>query len=176
MPTLTTFLAFDDRAEEAARFYVSVFPRSKIVLRTFYGEAGPGLPGTVMTVLFRLLGRDYVALNGGPHFRFTDAMSLWVGCRTQAEIDGYTRKLIAGGGKQGPCGWVTDRFGVSWQVTPEHLPRWMADANPERVARVMTAMLQMTKLDLAALAQAAGPEVRVPRRRAPSKPARRRVR
>ena len=154
MQKITTFLTFADRAEQAAKLYVSIFKPSKIVKTTRYGEAGPGAKGSVMTVHFKLAGQEYVALNGGDHFQFTDGVSLSVDCKNQKEIDTTTRKLIAGGGEQLPCGWVRDRFGMYWQVNPSILGKMLADKNAARARRVMEAMLQMTKIDIAALNKA----------------------
>ena len=154
MPKITTFLTFADRAEEAAKFYVSIFKPSKIVRTTRYNEAGPGRKGSVMTVEFKLAGRDYIALNGGDPFTFSMGVSLSIECKTQKEIDTYTRKLTANGGEQLPCGWVKDKFGMYWQVTPAILPKMLADKNSARAARAMRAMMDMMKLDIAALKQA----------------------
>jgi predicted 3-demethylubiquinone-9 3-methyltransferase (glyoxalase superfamily) len=156
MQKITTFLTFPERAEEAAKFYVSVFKPSKILKTTRYGEAGPGVKGSVMTVQFNLAGQDYIALSGGSGdmFTFTMGVSLSVDCKTQKEIDTYTRKLIAGGGEQLPCGWVKDKFGMYWQITPTILPKMIADKNAARAARAMNAMMQMKKLDIAALKKA----------------------
>jgi predicted 3-demethylubiquinone-9 3-methyltransferase (glyoxalase superfamily) len=154
MQKLTTFLTFADRAEQAAKLYVSIFKPSKILETVRYGEAGPGAKGSVMTVRFKLAGQEYVALNGGDHFQFSDGVSLSVDCKNQKEIDTYTRKLIAGGGQQLPCGWVRDRFGMYWQVNPSMLGKMLADRNAARARRVMEAMLKMTKLDIAALKKA----------------------
>ncbi len=154
MSRITPFLTFEDRAEEAAALYVSIFENSKIVRTTRYGDAGPGPPGSVMTVEFELDGKPYVALNGGPHFTFTEAFSLAVACDTQEEVDDYTEKLTAGGGAQGPCGWVTDRFGVSWQIVPANLGDMLGDPDPVKAKRVMEAALQMHKVDVAALERA----------------------
>jgi len=154
MQKITTFLTFSDRAEEAARFYVSVFKPSKIVKITRYGEAGPGAKGRVMTVQFKLAGQEYVALNGGDPFTFSMGVSLSVDCKTQREIDSYTRKLVANGGEQLACGWVKDKFGMYWQITPGILPKMIADKNTARADRAMKAMMQMMKLDIAALKKA----------------------
>ena len=132
MQKITTFLTFSDRAEEAAKFYVSIFKPSKIVKITRYGDAGPGAKGRVMTVQFKLAGEEYVALNGGDPFTFTMGVSLSVDCKTQKEIDTYTRKLTSNGGEQMPCGWVKDKFGMYWQITPEILPKMIADKNTAR--------------------------------------------
>lgn len=154
MPKITTFLAFDDRAEEAAKFYVSVFKNSKIVKTTRYGDAGPGPKGGVMTVVFQLDGQEFVAMNGGPHFKFTDGISLSVNCKTQKEVDEYSDKLSSGGGEQGPCGWVTDKFGLSWQVNPAILSEMLDDSDPAKAKRVMEAMLKMKKIDIEGLKKA----------------------
>ncbi len=154
MPRITTFLAFDDRAEEAAKFYVSIFRNSKVTKTTRYGAAGPGPKGSVMTVEFRLDGQEFVAMNGGPHFRFTDGISLSVDCKTQREVDEYSDKLSSGGGEQGPCGWVTDKFGLSWQVNAAILGEMLGGSDPAKAKRVMEAMLKMKKIDIEALKKA----------------------
>jgi predicted 3-demethylubiquinone-9 3-methyltransferase (glyoxalase superfamily) len=150
---ITPFLWFDHQAEEAAAFYTSIFPDSKIVKVVRYGPAGPGVPGTVMTVEFQLEGQTFVALNGGPIFQFTEAISFVVNCQTQDEVDRYWEKLTEGGG-QVQCGWLKDRFGVSWQIVPSELPELLGDPDPERSTRVMKAMLTMKKLDIRALKEA----------------------
>jgi predicted 3-demethylubiquinone-9 3-methyltransferase (glyoxalase superfamily) len=157
MSILTTCLWFDTHGEEAAEFYTSVFPNSRITGVTRYGSAGPSPAGQVMTVDFELDGQRFVALNGGPDFTFSEAISFQVGCETQEEVDGYCEKLSAGGGEQGPCGWLKDRFGLSWQIVPNVLPRLLRDSDEETSQRVMAAMLQMRRLDIAALEQAAEP-------------------
>ena len=154
MKKITTFLTFADRAEEAAKFYVSIFKPSKIVKVTRYGEAGPGAKGSVMIVQFKLAGQEYIALNGGDPFTFSMGVSLSVDCKTQKEIDTYTRKLTANGGEQLPCGWVKDKFGMYWQITPAILPKMISDKNTARADRAMKAMMQMMKLDIAALKKA----------------------
>ncbi len=154
MPKIVTFLTYEARAEEAAELYVSIFPNSRIVKTTRYGEAGPGPAGSVMTVEFELDGQEFVALNGGPHFKFSEAISLSVECRTQDEVDEYSDKLTSDGGEVGPCGWVTDGFGVSWQVNPSILGEMLADPDPARAARVFEAVLGMKKIDIAALEEA----------------------
>ena len=154
MPKITTFLTYDDQAEEAAKLYTSVFPNSSITAVTRFNAAGPAPEGTVMTVAFELDGQPFIALNGGPHFQFSQGISLTVSCETQAEIDEYSAKLIAGGGEQGACGWLTDRFGVSWQVNPPILLEMLSDEDPARAARVMQAMMQMLRIDIAALERA----------------------
>lgn len=151
--TITPFLWFDSQAEEAAQFYVSIFPNSRIVKVVRYGAAGPGPAGSAMTVAFELDGLSFVALNGGPHFKFTEAISFVVNCETQDEIDFYWDKLSAGGGEV-QCGWLKDRFGLSWQVVPPALAELLGDPDPQKSTRVMQAMLGMKKLDLAALRRA----------------------
>ncbi len=153
MPKITPFLWFDDRAEEAAQFYVSVFPNSKIVSTTRYGEAGPGPVGSVMTVVFQLDGQEFIALNGGPQFEFTEAVSFSVDCKTQEEVDEYWGKLSRGG-EEGPCGWLKDRYGLSWQINPTVLGEMLSDRDPRRSRRVMEAMLKMKKIDIADLKKA----------------------
>jgi len=153
IPTITPFLWFDHQAEEAAGFYVSVFPNSKIEKVVRYGPAGPGPPGSVMTVAFQLDGQSFVALNGGPHFTFTEAISFVVNCRTQDEVDAYWEKLSAGGAEV-QCGWLKDKFGLSWQIVPSGLPELLSDPDPEKSQRIMKAMFQMKKLDIHALTRA----------------------
>lgn len=151
----TTCLWFDGQAEEAAQFYVSVFDGSKLgeVVRNTGATPG-GEDGTVLTVEFTANGQKFVALNGGPEFRFTEAISFQLDCDDQAEIDHYWEKLVEGGGEHGPCGWLKDRFGVSWQIVPRVLYEMHEDPDPARADRVMQAMLQMRKLDIAALERA----------------------
>lgn len=153
MPTIKPFLWFDTQAEEAARFYVSVFDNSRIVSTSRYGDAGPGPKGTVMVVEFELNGRRFIALNGGPQFKFTEAISLSIDCETQEEVDRYWNALTAGG-EEGPCGWLKDRYGLSWQVNPGILGRLLADPDPKKSKCVMEAMLQMKKIDIAGLERA----------------------
>lgn len=153
MPKITTFLTYDHQAEAAARFYVSVFKNSRIRSLTYYGEGAPGPAGTVMTVTFELDGQEFVALNGGPHFKFTDGVSLSVECQTQAEVDAYWEQLSAGG-EPGPCGWLTDQFGLAWQINPTILGELLSDPDPHKAKRVMDAMLKMGKLDIQGLRQA----------------------
>jgi predicted 3-demethylubiquinone-9 3-methyltransferase (glyoxalase superfamily) len=153
MQKITTFLWFDDQAEEAMNFYVSIFKNSKIGTVARYGDAGPGPKGTVMTVTFQLEGQDFMALNGGPLFKFTEAISFFVNCETQEEIDELWEKLSAGGG-EGRCGWLKDKYGLSWQIIPTALGEMLQDKDPEKSRRVMQAMLQMDKLDIARLRQA----------------------
>jgi predicted 3-demethylubiquinone-9 3-methyltransferase (glyoxalase superfamily) len=155
MNEITPCLWFDTEGEEAANFYTSVFPNSRIVDVTRYGAAGPRPEGTVMTVSFELGGRMFVALNGGPNYTFSEAISFQVSCRTQDEVDAFWSKLSEGG-EEGPCGWLKDRYGVSWQIVPTALPELLADPDPERSQRVMRAMLEMKKIEIDALEQAAG--------------------
>lgn len=150
---ITTFLWFDHDAEEAARFYVSIFKNSKILSLSRYGEAGPGPKGTAMTVTFELEGQQFIALNGGPYFKFTEAISLFVNCSTQEEVDDLWAKLSAGG-QEGQCGWLKDKFGLSWQIVPSSLGSMLQDPDPERARRVTEAMLRMGKLDNALLKRA----------------------
>jgi predicted 3-demethylubiquinone-9 3-methyltransferase (glyoxalase superfamily) len=150
---ITPFLWFDHQAEEAAAFYVSIFPNSRIVKVARYGEGSPGPPGSVMTVEFQLEGQSFVALNGGPHFKFTEAISFVVNCQTQDEVDTYWEKLSAGG-SDFQCGWLKDKFGLSWQVVPTALSELLSDPDPEKSQRVMKALLTMKKLDVGALQQA----------------------
>jgi predicted 3-demethylubiquinone-9 3-methyltransferase (glyoxalase superfamily) len=152
---ISTWLWFDTEGLEAAEFYCSLFPNSKITDVARYGEAGPREPGTVMTVTFELDGRSFAALNGGPDFTFTEAISLMISCEDQGEVDRYWKALTADGGSEGPCGWCKDRFGLSWQVVPERLDELLADPDQARAQRAMKAMLSMGKLDVAALEAAA---------------------
>jgi predicted 3-demethylubiquinone-9 3-methyltransferase (glyoxalase superfamily) len=153
MPRITPFLWFDHQAEEAANLYVSVFPNSQVLSVSRYGEAGPGPAGSVMTVVFELDGQRLIALNGGPHYQLTEAFSLSVECQTQEEVDRYWEALSAGG-SEGPCGWLKDRFGLSWQINPTILGQMLSDPDPEKAKRAMAAMLGMKKIDIAALKQA----------------------
>jgi predicted 3-demethylubiquinone-9 3-methyltransferase (glyoxalase superfamily) len=150
---ITTFLTFNDQAEEAIDFYTSIFENSKILSTTRYGEGGPGPKGAFMTGTFELAGQEFMALNGGPSFNFAQGMSLFVDCETQEEVDELWETLSAGGGK-GPCGWLTDKFGVSWQIIPRALGELLSDPDPEKSQRVMNAMLQMSKIDIQGLRQA----------------------
>ncbi len=153
MPRISPFLWFDTQAEEAARFYVSIFKNSKIVKIARYGEAGPGPKGSVMTVVFELEGQEFIALNGGPQFKFTEAISFSVNCETQKEVDQFWEKLSQGG-EEGPCGWLKDRYGLSWQINPVILGEMLSDPDPRKSRRVMQAMLKMKKIDIAALKKA----------------------
>jgi predicted 3-demethylubiquinone-9 3-methyltransferase (glyoxalase superfamily) len=155
MPKITTFLTFDNKAEEAANFYTSLFKNSKIVSSSRYGDAGPGPKGSLMTATISLDGQELMLLNGGPSFTFTPGFSLFVSCESQAEIDDYWSKLSADGGRPVQCGWVTDKFGVSWQIIPTILGKLLSDKDPKKAGRVMQAMLKMVKMDVAALQKAA---------------------
>jgi predicted 3-demethylubiquinone-9 3-methyltransferase (glyoxalase superfamily) len=153
MQKITPFLWFDNQAEEAANFYTSIFKNSKIGTVSRYGEAGPGPKGTVMLVTFQLEGEEFMALNGGPLFKFTEAVSLSVNCQTQEEVDELWEKLSAGGEK-GRCGWLKDKYGLSWQINPIVLGEMLNDKDPGKANRVMQAMLQMDKIDIGKLKQA----------------------
>ena len=153
MQKITPFLWFDGQAEEAMNFYTSVFRNSKIGRVTRYGAAGPGPKGTVMSATFQLDGQEFMALNGGPQFKFTEAISLFVNCETQEEVDELWEKLSAGGRKD-RCGWLKDKFGLSWQIIPRALGEMLGDKDPEKSKRVMQAMLQMDKIDIKTLKQA----------------------
>ena len=150
---ITTFLWFDNNAEEAIRFYVSIFKNSKLVSLIRHGEAGPGPKGTVLGATFQLEGQQFFALNGGPKFKFTEAISLSVNCQTQDEVDELWEKLSAGGEK-GRCGWLKDKYGLSWQINPTVLGEMLNDKDAEKANRVMQAMLQMDKIDVGELKQA----------------------
>jgi len=153
MQKITTFLWFDDNAEEAMQFYVSIFTNSRILSVSRYGDAGPGKKGSVMSATFELKGQQFMALNGGPQFPFTPAISLLVSCENQHEVDELWEKLSAGGQPQ-RCGWLKDKYGLSWQIIPTALGRLLSDADPDKSQRVMQAMLRMDKIDIAALHQA----------------------
>jgi predicted 3-demethylubiquinone-9 3-methyltransferase (glyoxalase superfamily) len=160
--TITPCLWFDGQAEDAARFYVDIFPHSRITAVTHYGAAGREIhgqpPGRVMVAAFELDGQPFTALNGGPLFRFSEAVSFQVSCDTQADIDYYWHRLGEGGDERAcQCGWLKDRFGLSWQVVPRNMGLWMTSPVPGASERVMSAMLRMKKLDLAALEAAAAP-------------------
>ena len=154
MKQITPFLWFDTQAEEAARFYVSLFKNSSIDSIARYNEAGPGAPGDVMTVSFTLDGRPFTALNGGPIHNFTEAISFSVGCESQEEVD-FLWDSLSAGGEPGPCGWLKDRYGVSWQVVPTALMELLGDPDRAKAARVTAAMMKMSKLDIAGLRAAA---------------------
>ena len=154
MDRFVTCLWLDDRGEEAARFYTSIFPNSKLGEIARYGSAGPRPEGMVMTVAFELNGQKFVALNGGPHFTFNEAISFQVMCADQDEVDKYW-SVLSDGGEEGPCGWLKDRFGLSWQVVPVRLPELLGNPDPERAQRVMAAMLEMKKIEIGELERAA---------------------
>jgi predicted 3-demethylubiquinone-9 3-methyltransferase (glyoxalase superfamily) len=153
MQKITPFLWFDDNAEKAMNFYISIFPNSKVLSVTRCGEAGPGPKGTVLVATFQLAGQEFLALNGGPQFKFTEAISFSVDCKTQEEVDELWEKLSEGGEKS-RCGWLKDKFGLSWQVNPSILGEMLNDKDPEKAKRVMEAMMQMDKIDIAALKRA----------------------
>jgi predicted 3-demethylubiquinone-9 3-methyltransferase (glyoxalase superfamily) len=151
MQKVSPFLWFDGQAEEAASFYTSLFRNSRITHVSRHGEGGPAPKGTAMSVTFELDGHEYMALNGGPHFKFTPAVSLFVKCESQEEVDTYWDKLVADGGQAERCGWLKDRFGLSWQIVPTVLGQLLQDKDRTKAGRVMQAMLGMTKLDIAGL-------------------------
>src|SRR5437879_6532602 len=155
MQKIRPFLWFNDQAEEAIKFYTSLFKNSKIVSMNRYGDAGPGPKGTVMSAIFQLEGQEFMALNGGPQYKFTEAVSFFVDCKSQEEVDTLWAKLSEGG-EEGPCGWLKDKFGLSWQVIPAVLDELIRDPDPERSQRAMKAMLGMGKIDVAELERAAG--------------------
>ena len=156
MPQITPFLWFDRQAEEAAKFYCSIFKKSKILGITRALEGSGAAAGEVLTVQFRLGEQEYVALNGGPHFKFTEAISLMIHCKDQKEVDYYWDKLLAGGGQESACGWLKDKYGLSWQVTPTILLEMISDKNRKKAQRAFNAMLQMRKIDIAKLKEAYG--------------------
>lgn len=145
---ITTFLWFDHQAEEAVHFYLSIFDDSKILAESRWGEGSPFPKGTLMTARFQLAGQEFIALNGGPQFRFNEAISLVVNCETQAEVDGLWEELTADGGEPGQCGWLKDKYGLSWQVVPTVLSKMLSDEDSARAGRVAAAMMQMGKLDI----------------------------
>lgn len=153
MQKITTFLWFDNQAEEAMKFYASIFKNSKILSVSRYGEAGAGPKGSVMSGSFQLEGQEFFALNGGPQYKFTEAISLLVSCKTQAEVDNYWVKLSAGG-EEGQCGWLKDKFGLSWQIIPEGLSELLGEPDPDKAQRVMKVFFQMKKIDIKILQQA----------------------
>ena len=155
MQKITPCLWFDTEGEDAAQFYTAIFPNSRIVETTRYGSAGPRDEGTVMTVLFELDGQRFIALNGGPDFKPNEAISFQVDCETQEEVDSYWEALTADGGEEGPCGWLKDRFGVSWQIVPKVLTQLISDPDQEKAQRVMAAMLKMGKIEIPELERAA---------------------
>jgi len=154
MQKITTCLTFDNQAEAAVNFYVATFKNSKILTTSRNGDNGPGPKGQLLVATFQIEGQELQALNGGPSFKFTEAVSLSVSCETQAEIDELWEKLTSGGGKPGPCGWLTDKFGVSWQIVPSIIGRLLSDKDGAKTGRVIAAVMQMGKLDIAKLKQA----------------------
>jgi predicted 3-demethylubiquinone-9 3-methyltransferase (glyoxalase superfamily) len=154
MQKITTYMWFDDQAEEAAEFYASLFPDSEILEVSRYGDGGPMPAGTAMLVRFKLAGQEFIALNGGPHFKFNEAISLFVDCRTQQEVDDLWAKLTADGGEESMCGWLKDRWGLSWQIIPTELPVLLTDPDPARAQRALHAMLAMRKIEIAAVKEA----------------------
>ena len=155
MQKISPFLWFDTQAEDAANFYCSIFKNSKILKIARYPEGSPGPAGSVMVVNFQVEGQDFMALNAGPLFKFTEAISFVINCQTQEEVDYFWNKLTANGGQESQCGWLKDKYGLSWQVTPTILGELLADKDPKKAQRVMQAMLQMKKIDIAALKRAA---------------------
>ncbi len=153
MQKITPYLWFENQAEEAANYYASIFKNSKIMDIQRYGEAGPGPAGTAMIVTFELEGQEFIALNGGPQFKFNEAISFYVDCKTQEEVDELWEKLSADG-EGGPCGWLKDKYGLSWQIIPKVLTELLSDPDPEKAERVMKAMLQMSKIDIEGLKKA----------------------
>ena len=151
---ITPFLWFDTQAEEAMKFYTSVFKNSKVGTIARYGETGPGPAGSVMTATFELEGQEFIALNAGPHIKFNEAISFVIDCETQEEVDYYWEKLTTDGGEESQCGWLKDKFGLSWQVTPSMLGKLYGSGNPEKSQRMMQAMMKMKKLDIVALQKA----------------------
>jgi predicted 3-demethylubiquinone-9 3-methyltransferase (glyoxalase superfamily) len=154
MSKITPFLWFDNQAEEAMKFYTSIFKNSKVGKVARYGDAGPGPKGSVMTASFELDGQEFIALNGGPHFSFTEAISFVVNCEDQREVDDYWSKLTADGGQESQCGWLKDKFGLSWQIVPTILSKLLSDTDPKRSQRVMQALMPMKKLIIADLESA----------------------
>jgi len=153
MQKISPFLWFNDNAEEAVKFYMSIFKNSKILAIARYGEAGPGSKGSVMTIHFQLEGQEFIALNGGPHFTFNEAISFSIDCETQEEVDELWERLSEGGQKS-RCGWLKDKYGLSWQVNPRVLGEMLSDEDPKKAKRVMDAMLQMDKIDIKTLRKA----------------------
>jgi predicted 3-demethylubiquinone-9 3-methyltransferase (glyoxalase superfamily) len=159
MQTITPMLWFNNNAEEAIKFYLSIFPNSKLGSVTRTTEAGPGPKGQFLVGSFTLDGQEFTALNGGPHFKFTEAVSFVIDCQTQDEVDHFWNKLTADGGEESMCGWLKDKFGLSWQVTPRILIQLLNHKDKEKAGRVMKAMMTMKKIDIAKLQEAAGEEV-----------------
>ena len=154
MQQITPFLWFDNQAEEAANFYTSIFPNSRITGITRYGNGAPGPAGQVMTVAFEINGQKFTALNGGPHFKFTEAVSFVINCETQEEVDSYWNALTADGGEESQCGWLKDRFGLSWQVVPKALIETVQGPDQEGAKRALAAMMQMKKIEISKLEEA----------------------
>jgi predicted 3-demethylubiquinone-9 3-methyltransferase (glyoxalase superfamily) len=159
MQKIVTYLWFNGNAEDAVNFYTSIFKNSEILSTSRYPENARGVPGSLMSANFTLEGQEFIALNGGPQYSFTPAISLFVNCNTQEEVDDLWAKLTADGGEPGPCGWLTDKFGLSWQIVPTALGQLIGDPDPERSQRAVQAMMQMQKIDIAALKRAADGEV-----------------
>ena len=153
MQKITTFLTFNNQAEDAAKLYTSIFKNSKINSISYYGEGTPAPAGSAMSVTFQLDGQPFSALNGGSHFKFSEGISLFVNCETQAEVDEFWEKLSEGG-EQGQCGWLKDKFGVSWQIVPSALGRLLGDKDPDKAQRVLQALMKMSKLDIKTLEEA----------------------
>jgi predicted 3-demethylubiquinone-9 3-methyltransferase (glyoxalase superfamily) len=151
MQKIVPFLWFDGNAEEAMNFYVSIFKKSKVVRVTRYGDAGPGPKGSVMSCTFQLEGQEFYALNGGPQFKFTPAISLFVNCETQQEVDELWKKLLSAGGREDQCGWLQDKYGLSWQIIPTALGKMLSDKDPKKATRAMQAMLKMKKIEIKGL-------------------------
>jgi predicted 3-demethylubiquinone-9 3-methyltransferase (glyoxalase superfamily) len=155
MQKITNCLWFDGQAEEAMNHYISIFKNSKVLSATRWPKGGPGPEGSLLVASFVLDGVQFQLLNGGPQYKFTEALSLSIDCKTQAEVDHFWARLTEGGGEPGPCGWLKDKFGVSWQVVPEQLPRLLQDPDQAKAGRVMKAMMQMGKIEIAKIEQAA---------------------
>jgi len=151
MPSIAPFLWFDDNAEQAMKFYLSIFKGGKVLS---VSRMGPGKKAKVMGVSFRILGQTFHGLNGGPHFKFNEAVSMYVACKTQKEVDSYWKKLTAGGGSESRCGWLKDKFGLSWQIIPEVLPKLLSHPDPEKARRAVQAMMGMAKIDIEGLKRA----------------------
>ena len=154
MQKITPFLWFDGNAEEAVNFYTSLFKNSKVVSITRYGDNFPNMKGKVLTAVFEIAGQQFMAIDGGPEFKFTEAISLYVNCEDQAEVDRLWGKLTADGGEESQCGWLKDKYGLSWQIIPTALPELLTDEDPEKAGRVMQAMLKMHKIEIADLKKA----------------------
>jgi predicted 3-demethylubiquinone-9 3-methyltransferase (glyoxalase superfamily) len=151
---ISTYLWFDSNAEQAVEHYLSLFPGSRVTKVARWGKGAPGAEGSVMTISFELAGQQFIALNGGPHFTFTPAISLFVTCQSQQEVDSLWNRIVEAGGKPSQCGWITDKFGLSWQIIPSQLMELMSDSDPNRSGRVAQALMGMVKIDIAALERA----------------------